>query len=236
VNHTAIKTMNFFSYHSGSSGNLYQLKSSSGSLLIEAGVTINRIKKALEFKLSDISAALISHHHKDHCKAVSDIARAGIPCYMIAETAKALKFDGHRLNIIEPLKQFEVSGFKVLPFPIQHDVPGVGFLISNGADKLVYATDTFYVRYKFKGLTIIAVECNWSKETLAPGLIPIRKQRLYKSHMSLNRVKKFLKANDLSKVREIHLLHLSRENANGDYFKSEVMKATGKPVYVANHD
>ena len=226
--------MNFLSFHSGSSGNLYQLKSSSGSLLIEAGVTISRIKKALEFKLSDISAALISHQHKDHCKAVSDIARAGIPCYMIAETAQALKFDGHRLNIIEPLKQFEVSGFKILPFPIQHDVPGVGFLIANGTDKLVYATDTFYVRYKFKGLTVIAIECNWSKETLAPGLNPVRKQRLYKSHFNLANVIRFLKVNDLSRVREIHLLHLSRENANGDYFKSEVQKATGKPVYIAN--
>lgn len=225
--------MNFISYHSGSSGNLYQVKGDSGSLLIEAGVTIKRIKVALDFKLSEVSAALISHSHQDHCKAIHDIARTGIPCYMTRETAQALKFNGHRLNIIEPLKQFEVAGFSVLPFPIRHDVPGVGFLISNGFDKLVYATDTFYVRHKFKGPTIICVECNWSRETLMPNLNQVRKQRLYKSHFSLSNVIKFLKANDLSKVREIHLLHLSRDNSDAEYFKSEVQKATGKPTYVA---
>lgn len=153
---------------------------------------------------------------------------------MTSETAQALEFDGHRLKIIEPFKQFEVAGFSVLPFEIQHDVPGVGFLIQNGSDKLVYATDTFYVKQLFKGLTIIAVECNYSKQTLATDLNQVRLQRLYKSHFSLENVIKFLKANDLQKVREIHLLHLSRDNADPDYFKSKIEKTVGKPVYTAN--
>jgi len=226
--------LRFISYHSGSSGNLYQLKGASGNLLIEAGVPISKVKKALDFKLSSISAALISHEHKDHCKAVHDIAKAGIDCYMTQETAQALKFNGHRLNIIEPLKQFEVAGFKVLPFPVVHNVPNVGFLISDGSDKLLFLTDTFYCRYKFKGLTHIALECNYSKETIAKDISPTYRQRLYKSHMSLASAIKLLKANDLSKVREIHLIHMSKLNSNPDYFKSEIQKASGKPVYIAN--
>jgi len=222
----------FISYHSGSSGNLCQLKGDSGNILIDPGVTIKKIKKALNFQLSSISAALAGHEHRDHCKGVHDIAKAGIDCYMIAETAQALKFDGHRLHIIEPLKQFEVAGFSVLPFPIQHDAKGVGFLIQDGDEKLVYVSDSYYCRYLFQGLTIIAIECNYSQKTLAPDLNQVRLQRLYKSHFSLENVLKFLKANDLSKVREIHLLHLSRDNADPELFRTEVMKATGKPTYV----
>ena len=235
--------MNFLSYHSGSKGNLYQVDGDAGSLLIDPGVTISKVKKALNFKLSEISACLISHQHLDHAKAVKDIAKAGIDVYCLPETAQALKFGGHRLKVIEPMRQFKVGSYSIVPIEINHQdvitgerIPGVGFLISDGTDKLLYYIDSFYCKYRFGQLGIIALGVNYSKKTMNPGLNTARKRRLYKAHMSLETAIKFFKANDLSKVREIHLLHLSRENANGDYFKSEVQKATGKPVYVANHD
>jgi phosphoribosyl 1,2-cyclic phosphodiesterase len=88
----------------------------------------------------------------------------------------------------------------------------------------------------FTGLTIIAVECNWSKETLAPNLDRVVRERLYTSHFSLENVIKFLKANDLSKVHSIYLLHLSRDNADPEYFRSEIEKLTGKPVYIGGYE
>jgi hypothetical protein len=42
-----------------------------------------------------------------------------------------------------------------------------------------------------------------------------------------------LKANDLSKVQEIWLLHLSEQNSCEKRFKEEVQKITGKPTYIA---
>lgn len=231
--------MQFLSFHSGSSGNLYQLKGASGNLLIEAGVPISKIKKALDFKLSSISACLISHWHLDHAKAIHDIAKAGIDVFCLAETAQALKFSGHRYKEIYPLRQFEIGSYSLLPVPINHQdirtgdrVPGVGYLISDGIEKFLFYLDSFYCKYRFKDLSIIALGVNYSKKTLDPDLNSTRKKRLFKSHMSLETAIKFFKANDLSKVREIHLLHLSSENADPDYFKSEVQKATGKPVYV----
>lgn len=50
-------------FHSGSSGNLYQVISGNKSLLIDPGVPIKKIKQALDFKLSSVSGALISHQH-----------------------------------------------------------------------------------------------------------------------------------------------------------------------------
>ena len=54
-----------------------------------------------------------------------------------------------------------------------------------------------------------------------------------RSHMSLENCKELLRANDLSKVKEIHLLHLSDENSVEDQFKKEIAALTGLPVYVA---
>ena len=224
----------FATYYTGSTGNLYAVRSGAGCLLIEAGVTTKRIKMALDYRLSSVCGCLISHRHLDHCQGVKGVMDAGIDCYMTAETAAALGLSGHRLGIIEPRRQFQAGGYQVIAFEAQHDCPGaVGYLVSDGDDKLLFATDTFYVRHRFSGLTHIAVECNYSSDTMAPGLDPERKKRLYSSHFSLDNVEKFLQANDLSRVREIHLLHLSRENSDAEGFKNKIQALTGKPVFVA---
>jgi phosphoribosyl 1,2-cyclic phosphodiesterase len=136
-------------------------------------------------------------------------------------------------------EQFQIGTWSVLPFEVEHDVSEpVGYLLANQqGEKLLFATDTYFIRYKFKGLTKIMVECNYSKailnENVAEGLIDKgRKKRLMRSHFSLENVKDFLQANDLSKVQEIWLLHLSDTNSDADLFKSEIQKLTGKIVIV----
>lgn len=230
--------MEFRSYASGSSGNLYVVRSGGSSLLIEAGISLAKIMKELNYKTSECSGVLISHCHKDHSEAVFDLARLGIDCYMTRETAKELKLDDegflHRLKLIEPMTAVDIDGFKVLSFETVHDCPGsVGFLVSDGKDKLLYASDTYYIKNKFRGLTIIAIECNWSNDTWADGIDESLKRRIMTTHLSLEVVKEFLTVTDLSKVREIWLLHMSNSNSNAEMFKSEIQKLTGKPVYVA---
>lgn len=51
--------------------------------------------------------------------------------------------------------------------------------------------------------------------------------------MSLETAKEFLRANDLSRVQEIWLLHLSDDNSDAERFKREIQGLTDKPVYVA---
>ena len=66
------------------------------------------------------------------------------------------------------------------------------------------------------------------------GLVPKKlKSRILKSHFSLENVKEFLKANDLSKVQEIWLLHLSDGNSDAERFKRETQEISRKPVYIA---
>jgi phosphoribosyl 1,2-cyclic phosphodiesterase len=76
------------------------------------------------------------------------------------------------------------------------------------------------------------IECNYSRKTLSKDLDPAQRKRLYKSHMSLETLLKFLAANDLSMVREIHLLHLSDDNSDEAMFRETIQGATGIPVYI----
>lgn len=225
---------------SSSKGNCYRITDGSTPLLLECGISFKDIQKGLSFKISEIAGCLISHEHHDHCKAAKDVIRAGIDCYMTLGTKEALNIDGHRIKIIKPKMQFKVGTWIILPFETQHDAQEpLGFLLANQyGEKLLYATDTYYIRYRFQGLTHIMVECNYSLDVLRAnveaGMIePALKDRILKSHFSLEHVKDFLRANDLSQVREIWLLHLSDGNSDAERFKREIQELTGKLVYVA---
>ena len=224
--------MIFKQYASSSSGNLYTVESQNTTLLIEAGISIADIKKHLNFNLHAISACLISHEHGDHAKACKDLLKAGVDVYTSAGTAEALKASGHRLHTIQHGVQLKIGCFIVMPFSIEHDCKEpLGFLISDGIDKLMFVTDTHYLKYTFKGLTKIAVECNHSLELIA-NLDPVRKKRLMETHMSLETCMELLKANDLSKVKEIHLIHLSDSNSDAEGFRRTIEDMTGIPVYI----
>jgi len=229
--------MEFIVHASGSSGNCYQVTSGENSILVDPGIPIARIKQVLNYRLYEILAVLVSHSHGDHSAGVKKIVAAGIDTYMTLETAKALNVSGHRTHQILPLQRYTINNFQdehaftIVPFETQHDCPGsVGFLISDGADRLLFITDSFYVHNRFKGLNIIAIECNWAEETLAPNLEPVVRKRLYKSHFSLANVEKFLLANDLNAVREIHLIHMSNGNSDPAMFKQRIERLTGLPT------
>jgi len=145
----------------------------------------------------------------------------------------------HRIHNIKAKQKFNIDTWSIMPFEANHDVlePLSFLLVNQVGEKLLFATDTFYIKYKFKGLTHIMIEANYSlkilEEKIANGSLPeVMKTRLMRSHFSLENVKDFLKANDLSKVEEIWLLHLSDTNSDAEQFKREIAEQTGKMIYV----
>ena len=162
----------------------------------------------------------------------------GIPIYTGAETIKAIDpTSEYRLHKITPLEQFQVGSFKIMGFPLIHDVPILGFLIASGKEKLCFLTDTSFCPYRFKGVSHFMIEANYQSDLLdqniesglcEPGL----KKRLLETHLSLDNVIEFLKANDLSRVQEIFLMHLSSRNANPKQMKEKIISMFGKPVYI----
>jgi phosphoribosyl 1,2-cyclic phosphodiesterase len=231
--------LDLFVIESSSKGNCYLITTSREILILECGVRYKNILNGLSFKLDNVAGCLITHEHKDHSKAVNDLMKAGINVYASAGTFEALEVVNHRAITVKSLCQFTIGRFTVLPFDTQHDAKEpLGYLIQHpDFGKLLFATDTFYIKYKFQGLNHIMVECNYSKEILdrnvQSGIVNRSlKNRVLKSHFSLQNVKEFLKANDLSQLKSIYLMHLSNDNSDADYFKSEIEKLTGLPVVI----
>lgn len=225
---------------SGSKGNCYHVTDGSTPILLECGIRFKEIRKALNFKTSNLAGCLVTHEHKDHCGGLNEALKAGIDCFMSPGTAEAIGIKHHRIKQVKVKNQFQLGSWTILPFDVQHDVfEPFGFLLQNKAgERLLFATDTYYIRYKFKGLTHLLIECNYSRDILDENIDSGRvhkgmKNRLIKSHFSLENVKEFLKANDLSEIQEIHLIHLSDSNSNEPLFKREIQELTGKVVYIA---
>lgn len=220
---------------SGSSGNCYILESPTGSLLLECGIHWKEIQKGLNFDLSNVQGCLITHEHKDHCKAVREVVKAGIDVYSTKETFEAMGISEHRTHAKTTCIQFKVGPFWVMPFSTEHDAANpVGYLVLEAKtnERIVFITDSYYCRYKFPKINYLCIECNYIKETLdwniENGYInEAMKPRLLQSHFSLENVKEFLKANDLSQCREIILLHLSNQNADASQMIKEIADITG---------
>lgn len=222
----------------GSAGNCYLIDDGHTQILIECGITFKNIQRATNFETSKIAACLISHSHKDHCKGVQGVLDASLDVYMSEATANEIGIQHNRIRLFETKEQFRIGTFSIRTFDIKHDVENHGFLIQgDNGKRLLFASDTYYVKYVFKNLNYLMIECNYSEAILAEqeeqGKIhPALARRIRASHFSLENVLEFLKANDLSKVQEIHLLHLSNSNSDEELFKKEIQKVTGKLVYV----
>ncbi len=208
-------------------------------LLLECGLPFGEISKRLDFELADLAGCLLSHEHMDHARAARDVLKAGIDLYASAGTVEALGLEGHRIHAVRPREAFTVGPWSVVPFETVHDaVEPLGFQLTCPGQRLVYITDSAYCQYTFRGMTRLMVECNYHlpilKANVKAGLVdPEVKRRVVRSHMSLDTLRGLLKANDLSGLEAVHLLHLSAENSDAALFKRVVQQTTGKPVYIA---
>lgn len=227
---------------SSSRGNCSLIEHEDHKLLLDAGLPVQKIRLCLyglDCSLTDLDGVLISHEHMDHARAVRDLAKLGIDCFMSQGTRGALSITGHRIFEIKSHREILIGPWKIMPFNLVHDAAEpLGFLVSAGTEKLLYATDTAYIPYVFQGLTHIMVECNHSLEIINQGvkegaLPPLMKHRLMTSHMGLETFKRFILANDMDRVQEIWLMHLSDARSDAEQFRAEVQGITGKVVKVA---
>ena len=219
--------MKFEALASSSSGNAYIVSDKYTRILLECGVTHKKLQKLTGFSLSEIQGVLVSHEHKDHSQAVAELIKRGMDVYMSQGTAEALETDA--VKLIESMDQFNVGSFDIVPFATFHDAAEpLGFLIKSrvDGDVLAFATDTVNLRYKFPGLNILAIEANYDKHILERSSRPDKlKQRITNAHMEIDTLCDYLHSLDLSKCREIHLLHLSEAVSHERHFINKVARA-----------
>ena len=232
---------------SNSKGNCYLIQNENETLIVECGISFKDIKIALDFNLRNVVGCLVTHEHGDHSKALRDLLKAGINVYTSFGTARGIVKEcevietHYRLNYIRAFEQFKVGGFTVMPFDVHHDVAEpLGFLINHkDMGTLLFATDTCYLEYRFKQLTNILIECNYSEAILLKNMNndsidSSTGLRIINTHMSFENCKEMIKANDNPNLKNIVLLHLSDGNSNAKEFKEQIHELTNKAVYVAD--
>jgi phosphoribosyl 1,2-cyclic phosphodiesterase len=224
---------------SSSLGNCYVVDDGATKVMLDCGIPWRKTRERLNFQTSDIAGVLLTHSHMDHCKGATDAGKAGLEIYASQDTFdKLVSVPVHRANAIEANKTFSIGSWKVLPFATVHDVPGAlaFYMVNQEGEAFLYLTDSAYSPVTFKDLVVCAVECNFDPELLEDSILngpsPALGRRIRRSHMSLDVLINLLKSNDLSKCRQIFLLHLSARNSDEAKMLAEVQKATGVAVYV----
>lgn len=226
----------------GSSGNAYVLRAGGSALLLDAGLPIRQLMRAIP-DWRNLDGCLITHEHGDHAKSAEAVAQMGVKTYCSAGTAEAIHTGGclTPLNTVQMLSAITVGEFTVLPFETQHDAAEpCGYLVRHDPSDEValYATDTYYLKHTFPGVHYWIVECNYVDEVIDNQredgeLTTALRHRLKKSHMSLRRLLDTLRANDLSKTRAIVLVHLSDERSDERAMVKAVKEVTGLEEVIA---
>ena len=222
---------------SSSLGNGYVLQNETEALILECGLPFKGYQRALDFNISKVVGALVTHEHGDHAKFIRQFTDKSINVYASKGTFRGCELmKSHRHKIIREKKQYQIGNFKIVPFAILHDVnEPLGFLIwHEEIGTTLFVNDTHYLENTFKGLNNIIIEANYVEEIISrKSLDESFKTRIRNSHMELSTTIEFLKANDISEVNNIVLVHLSDGNSDADMFYNKVTEATGKSVHIA---
>lgn len=234
----------------GSDGNCVIYENSNGKrLMVDSGVSVSEVNKNIGFSMSKVKNILITHHHQDHTKYILEYLERGIHVLTGSQTRAYLDIPEKYNYYITEIKPKELivldNEFYIKPFELPHiNVDGtpcfnLGYLINSKTDKekVLHCTDCQYIPYQFYGLDRIVIECNFispQSYVSQQGYInEFVEQRRLVSHMSLFAVEEFLKKQDLSKLKQIKLIHLSNDYSHcKDIMKARVKKIVGIDVEI----
>ncbi len=223
--------LKFMSLSSGSCGNCYYLGSESGAVLIDAGVSLRRLKKVfMDYNLDteDFSAVLVTHDHLDHIRHLGSFCkRLHKPVYTTSVIHHALARHtftaptiGPYRNVLKEDQWNEVAGMKVRYFVVPHDATQtVGYAIEVDGRRFVIMTDVGRmtdeaVEYARQADTVV-IESNYDMDMLLQGPYTYElKMRIVQGcgHLSNDECASAIKRFWHPGLKNIFLCHLSENN------------------------
>ncbi len=206
--------MKFALLASGSKGNCCLIKDETTNLMIDCGTTkryLNGCFERLNYDYQKADALLITHTHKDHVSQLRMFDQ--LPAFSCAELEK------EDANHVRPYDRLRIGSFSITVLPMSHDCEGtIGFVIETQQEKMVYVTDTGYIRQDvmpyLANADYYVFESNHDIEMLMQTSRPVFvKQRIINDYGHLCNEDS---ANILSQVigdrtKEIVLAHISQE-------------------------
>lgn len=213
---------------SSSSGNCYLVSDGTANVLIDAGISCQRIKNALaavSVTPDMLSAVLITHEHSDHIAGLATLTKHfDFPIYASKGTAgqlyRQIAFLDDRLVPFTPGSSLEIGPLHIGTFPLSHDAAEpAGFLVESGGRRMVMATDlgvaTRPVIAAASSADLLVLEANHDVELLRAGPYPLSlKQRILgdRGHLSNAAAGALACAAVAGGARTLLLAHLSRQN------------------------
>ena len=214
----------------GSSGNCHALISENEILLLDLGITAKEIKREIDYRISDVVGAVVTHRHGDHSKSVKSFDDMGMPVFK--------PYDGMESMLLKncdfTIKAFDLtdkSGNWMHTNADGKECPCYGFLIEHpDMGKLLYITDTELVKWRFNGINHILISCNYQSKYIEES--GAKRNHVLRGHMELETVKQFVMANKTNTLRNVMLCHMSEENADPMECVQEVKGVAGAGVNV----
>lgn len=240
---------------SGSSGNCYYLGTKDYGILIDAGIGIRVIKKALKeygVPFEKIIAILITHDHADHIKTVGCFGdKCNIPVYATETIHEGIQRNRgvqaklfQTKRIIEKEKPFSINGFNITAFDVPHDsIENVGYRIEFEEQTFVLITDIGQITDKIREYACqanhLVIEANYDEYMLQAGRYPYYlKQRISNGmgHLSNRLSAEFIASIYNENMRNIWLCHLSQDNNHPEIAYQAVRESlAGKGVEVGKN-
>lgn len=215
--------------HTGSSGNCYLLDSGGEVLVLECGVPVSEISKALGYDWTRVAGCLVSHRHGDHIdvRTAGRIRGRGVEIYGREGIFEGMKsYEGTGLVRELPLRvRYDVGKWGVTLFPVPHgDCPNAAMLLfAPTGERVLFATDLSRLPYVFRGLNYLLLECNYSEDVRMERTMDNETVRSKsRMHMELADAKKAVSAHLSDVLRAVVLLHPSRELLDCRLAKMEV--------------
>lgn len=221
--------MRYISFASGSGGNCALVSASGCALLLDAGISMRRIRTALAgqgLDLPQLAGILITHEHSDHVAALPMLCKhSALPIYCSGGTARALlragKCDREHLRILEPGVIMKLGNLQVRGFETSHDAAQpMGYRLEEGDGSILSVlTDlgciTETVQRAAAGSRAAVVEFNHDEGMLRCGPYPYSLQQRILGRMGhLSNETGASLAGFLAELgaEDFLLAHLSKEN------------------------
>ena len=221
---------------SGSSGNCYVLEGTRSALILECGVTPERLMAGTTLDMTKVAGCLVSHEHGDHAAFMQRYGELGLPIICSPGTLAALNPTPERTHVklLSDFQTYKLDEWTIASFEVKHDAAQpFGFLISHPEmGLLLFITDTGPIPWNFRANKPdhIMVEANYDDEIMdsnvREGRLPdALAGRTRRSHLSLRHAIDFVKANETERLKTVTLMHLSQGNSSSYEFQKRMQDA-----------
>lgn len=234
--------MRLTSLGSGSSGNAFLLQSQEATVLLDCGVGVRAINKALA-ACDPLSAVLISHEHGDHVRSLSRVLSKHT-CEVVASpgTFGAIgRPEGARL--MRAGERFEIGALTISFIGVSHDAAEpCGFFVESQDTSIAILTDLGCVESQIldalASADAVVLEANYDEMMLSLGRYPAHLKRRIRSaigHLSNEDCAAALAHSVRSTTTGVWLSHLSDKNNTprvAEATAREALRAAGKDIPV----